>query len=36
MNTKIDVLGVWVDKVTMDGALERLMEFLEEDAPHAV
>ena len=36
MNTKIDVLGVWVDKVTIDGALEKLMHFLEEDAPHAV
>ena len=33
---KINILGVWVDKLSMNGALERLMEFLEEDAPHAV
>ena len=33
---KINVLGVWVDKLSMDGALKKLMEFLEEDAPHAV
>lgn len=33
---KIDVLGVMVDKLDMDGAEQRLMEFLQEDAPHAV
>ncbi len=35
-NNKIDILGVWVDKLTMDSALARLTEFLKEDAPHAV
>lgn len=33
---KIDVLGVQVDKLSMDEALGRLMQFLREDAPHAV
>lgn len=33
---KINVLGVMVDKVTMESATDRLMEFLKEDAPHAV
>lgn len=33
---KVDILGVLVDKLTMDSALERLLEFLKEEKPHAV
>ena len=36
MAGKIDVLGVLVDKVSMQSALDKLMNFLSEDVPHAV
>lgn len=33
---KVNILGVNVDNVTMDGAVSRVMGFLDETAPHAV
>lgn len=33
---KINILGVNVDNVNMDGAVEKVLGFLSEDAPHAV
>ena len=33
---RVDVLGVAFDSVTMDEAVERALELLEQDGPHLV
>lgn len=36
MRDTISILGVNVDKITLDGALEKVKDFLNEDRPHAI
>lgn len=36
MRETVDILGVRIDKLTMDKAVERVTAFLEEDRPHMI